>query len=320
MAKEPASERRRADTLIAQGRPAEAVPILRELVQSAPEEESLLLTLAWALHDSGRKEEAADCFERLLDRELSRGIFTGFAYDELVRLYREEMRWEKLLSVCERAVAAQPEDAGLLRTLGESYLAAEKSDAAAAVFEKLTVLETDVPGHWCGLGNARIAAGDPSGAEAAYLRAAELDPEDAPALFCRLADGCLRKGYPEQARPALLRCLALCPDEPLYRMALGDVLICLGKPDAAAETYAHAVALNPAAAGACWNRLGNGLAKAEQPLMAVEAFQKAVAAEPKNPRYLLRLAAAYAAAGLADASLAALRRMEAPCNSQGRCP
>jgi protein O-GlcNAc transferase len=315
---QPAAERHRADELIKQGRPAEAVPILTELTHIAPEEDSHLMALAWALRDSGSREEAVDCFERLFRKELSRRPLTGFAYDELVRIYREEKRWGKLLSVCERAAAAQPEDVGLLRTLGEAYLEAGRRDGALETFEKLAALETDVPEHWCALGNARLAAGDPGQAEAAYLRAAELDPAGAPAFFNRLADGCLRAGCPEQARAALLRCLALSPDEPLYRMALGDILIRLGNLEAAVEAYARAAALNPAAAGGCWNRLGNRLAKDGLHLPAMEAFLKAVAVEPENPRYLLRLAAAYAAGGLADAALDTLRRMETPAESKGK--
>jgi tetratricopeptide (TPR) repeat protein len=314
---QPPNSRHRAEELIKQGRPAEAVPILRKLTQSVPEEESHLLALAWVLRDSGNKEEAMECFERLFTKELSRRLFTGFAYDELVRIYREEKRWNELLIVCERAAAAQPEEIGLLCTLGESYLAAGKSDGAVGIFEKLVALETDVPEHWCALGNARIAAGDPQGAEAAYLRAAELGPADAPAFFNRLADGCLRAGYPEQARAALLRCLALSPREPLYRMGLGDILLALGKPDEADEAYTHAAALNPVVAGSCWNRLGNRLEQAGFPLAAVEAFVKAVAAEPDNPRYLLRLATAYAAGGNTDAALATLRRVEMQAEGKG---
>jgi tetratricopeptide (TPR) repeat protein len=314
------TESNRADALIGMGRHAEAIPIYRKLMEAHPEEESHLLSLAWALHDSGDKEEAADCFERLFRQELARKVFTGFAYDELVRIYHAGKDWEKLISVCERAGAAQPEDVALLQALGEAYLAATRAADAERVFETLTVLEPQAPEYWCSLGNARLAAGDPGGAEAAYIKAADIDPADAPTFFCRMADASLRAGFPEQAQTAWTTCLALSPDEPLYLMGLGDVLILRGKPDAAEEAYDRAASINPAAAGSCWHRLGNLLTKEGLHPRATEAFARAVAAEPENPRYLLRLAGSYAVRGLDDHAAVALRRVEALTGSVSRKP
>ncbi|MHB9096572.1 MAG: tetratricopeptide repeat protein [Syntrophales bacterium] len=299
-----------ADALIRMGRHTEAVALYRKLTETFPEEESHLLSLAWALHDSGRLQEAAGCFERLFTKELSRKLFTGFAYDELVRIYREAQNWEALISVCKRASAAQPEDVGLLKTLGNAYLLADRAVDALHVCETLISLEPETPEHWCSLGAARLAIGNIEEAEAAYKRAAEIDPLDAPLIFSRLADGLLRAGCPEHAQAAIERCLALKPDDPLYLMDFGDILIHRGKPEAAADAYARAAFLNPASAGACWYRLGELLAKKGLQTQATEAVAKAVAAEPENPRYLLRLAAFYNARGLRDLASTTLRRVE----------
>lgn len=303
-------DRNLADALIRMGRHTEAVALYRKLSEIFPEEESHLLALAWALHDSGRPQEAAGCLERLFRRELSRKLFTGFAYDELVRIYREGRNWEAMISVCGRASAAQPEDIGLLKTLGDAYLMADKAGDALHVFETLISLEPEAAEHWCALGATRLALGSIEEAEAAYDRAAEIDPSDAPVFFSRLADGLLRAGHPENAQAAVERCLALKPDDPHYLMDLGDILIYRGKPDAAADAYARAALLIPASAGACWCRLGDLLAKKGFPALATEAVAKAVAAEPENPRYLLRLAASYDVRGLIDLAGATLRRVE----------
>ncbi len=307
---DPLAYRDLADALIRMGRHTEAIPLYRKLVEASPDEESLLLALAWALHDSGNPKEAAPCFERLFQRELARKLVTGFAYDELVRIYRAGKNWEGLISVCERAVAVQPEDVGLLKTLGDAYLAADRAGDAVKVFETLTALEPDAPENWCALGNARLATADPGAAENAYCRAAEIAPADASAFFSRLAGALLRAGHSEKAQAAIDRCLALTPDEPLYLMDLGNVLIGRGKPDAAADAYARAASLNPAAAGGAWYRLGTLLTKEGLHLPATEAFAEAVAAEPGNTRYLLGLAASFAARGLTDLAGETLRRME----------
>lgn len=305
------TDRSRADDLMKAGRPAEAVVIYRKLVAGHPDEDSHMLSLAWALHDSGEAAEAALCFEALFRKELSRKLFTGFAYDELVRIYREGKNGESLVSVCERAVAAQPEDVGLLKTLGEVCLTAGKADRAVQVFLKLTGIEPDAPENWCSLGEGWLAAREPAQAETAYLKAAEIDRAAETLFLSRLADALLRAGYPERATAVWERCLALRPDEPFSWMGQGDVLIRLGKPDAAVEAYSRAVGLVPAAAGASWNRLGNRLAKEDLHAHAAAAFAKAIAAEPGNPLYPLRLAESYAAQGRADLAADALRRAEA---------
>jgi tetratricopeptide (TPR) repeat protein len=307
---QPLADRDLADTLIRTGRHVEAIPLYRKLAETFPEVESHLLALAWALLDSGYPEEATDCFERLFRKELASRLFTGFAYDELVRIYREGKNREGLISVCERAAATHPEDVGLLKTLGDAYLAADRATDAVRVFETLTILEPDATGHWCALGDARLAAGNPGQAEAAYVRAAEIAPADASAFFSRLANGFLHAGRPENAQAAIKHCLVLTPDEPLYLMDLGEILIHRGEPDAASDAYTRATFLNPAAAGGAWYRLGNLLAKKSLYPQATEAFAKAVAAEPENARYLLGLAASYAARGLTDLAGTALRRIE----------
>jgi len=293
------------------GRPAEAVPIYRKLVAGHPDEDSLLIALAWALHDSGETAEAAVCFEQLFRKELSRKLFTGFAYDELVRIYREGKNGEALVSVCERAAAAQPEDIGLLRTLGEACLTAGKTNEAVRVFEKLTKLEPDAPENWCSFGEGWLAAGEPAQAETAYNKAAEIDSAAETLFLSRLADGLLRAGYPERATAVWERCLAARSDEPFSWMGQGDVLISLGKPEAAAEAYSRAADLQPLAAGGVWNRLGHGLAKQGLHSHAAAAFAKAITAEPENLLYSLRLAESHAAQGREDLAADALLRAEA---------
>jgi tetratricopeptide (TPR) repeat protein len=302
------TERNHADDLMRSGRAAEAAPIYRRLADERPDEESHLLALAWALHDSGKTEEAAACFERIFRKELARKLFTGFAYDELVRIYREGKNGDALVSVCERAAVAQPEDIGLVRTLGEAYLAAGRGAEAALVFERLTGIEPDAPEHFCSLGEAWLAAGDPDRAEAAYRKAGAVDPAAEALFFSRLADGLLCAGYPERAKASWGESLAARPADPFCWMGIGDCEIRLGKPEAAMEAYSRAADFQPASAGGCWHRLGNQLAAEGLHSHAAAAFTKAVSSEPENPLYHLRLAAAFAAQGRNDLAKAALDR------------
>ena len=96
-----------------------------------------------------------------------------------------------------------------------------------------------------------------------------------------------------------------------HRLLCRDCLVRLGEPAAAADAYDRAVDLQPAAAGNCWHRLGNLLTRKGLHSHAAAAFTKAIASEPENPLYHLRLAAAFAAQGQNDLAAAALRRAEA---------
>ncbi|MCE5261947.1 MAG: tetratricopeptide repeat protein [Deltaproteobacteria bacterium] len=319
-----ATERNRADDLMKSGRFAEAAEIYRRLALERPDEDSHLLALAWALHDSGEPQEAAACFERLFRKELGSRLFTGFAYDELVRIYRAEKNWKALISVCERAAQAQPGEIGLMQTLGEAYLSAGRGADAAQLFERLTRIEPDAPEHWCSLGEAWLAAGDPDRAEATYGKAAAIDPAARGRFVSRLAEGLLRAGHPGRAKAAWEESLGMAAADSLCLticwMGIGDCEVRLGKPDAAEAAYGRAADLDRASAGSCWCRLGNRLAAEGLHAHAAEAFARAVSSEPENPLYPLRLATAYAAQGQNDLAAETLRRAEARRNSPAKTP
>lgn len=308
MTTEPATiRRRRADALLSQGRAPEAVPLYRDLVRRFPDEESHQLALAWALYDSGEAGEAVACFEELAGRELARGVFTGFAFDELVRIYRGQKAWEKLISLCERTAAAFPDDPAPLRTLGEACLDGQRPGQALAVFRKLTALEPDEPSHWCNRGDALLALGEPRAAEAAYERAIVLAPEEAPQHLRRLS-GLLGAAHPERALAVLGRCQALDPGRVPDFFLEGDLSLRLGRHGEAEAAYGRAAADDPPAAGAIWHRLGLRCTEAGLHEQAARGFAKAAQAEPGNPRHLLRLAAAYASQGRADLAVECLKR------------
>ena len=289
-----------ADQLLKQGNYSEAIALLEEIHQAYPEEESVLLMLAWAHHDSGATAKAVAYLEILLNRELQRKIFTGFAFDELVRIYKQEKNFDKLVEICTNAVAAQPADTGLLHELGNAYLLAGRAREACDIFEKLVGLEKDNPAFYCLWGEALFAAGLTSESEAAYLRAAEIDPEQIDHYYFKMADLYAKSGSYEEAMRLLQACIAEKPANPLYHCSLGDSLVGLGRVLEAQAQYETAVNYDNSSAGAYYNRLGNMLARANYQKEAVEAFRRALKIEPDNPFYIRHLALSYKALGLMD--------------------
>lgn len=126
-----------AENLLRQGKYNKAIVLLEKIRKASPDEESVMLMLSWAYYDSGDTKKAVKYLNILLERELKRRVFTGFAFDELVRIYKQEKNFKKLVKICEKAVGAQSEDVGLLAELGNAYLQSGEARKACDIYEKL---------------------------------------------------------------------------------------------------------------------------------------------------------------------------------------
>ena len=291
-----------ADRLLKQGKYMEAISGLEKIHVLYPEEESVLLRLAWAFWDNGDKERSIHYWEILLDHELQRKVFTGFAYDELVRIYKQEGEIEKLLSLCEKAVSVQPQDIGLMEELGKAYLLAGRFEKACGTFKQLTTMETDNPAYYCRLGESLLAAGRVEEGEKSYRQAGLIDPEEMDRYLFQAADLCRKGGHFDMARRLLVECLTLAPSNGLYHCFLGDILVVLKQSEGAFVEYEKACGCNPPFAAAYFNRLGNSLMKVELFADAAKAFEAALAFEESAPcRH--NLEAAYLASGRAISDL-----------------
>ena len=273
----------RADELIKHGQLIEAIACLQEIHELHPNDESVVLRLAWAYWDNGNKQRSVEYWKILLDRELQRKVFTGFAYDELVRIYKQEEQIESLVAICEKAARVQPEDIGLLKELGTAYLLAGRSEKSCETFKTLTSMEPDNPAFYCLLGEACLAAGKNQEFENAYRQAGIIDPDDADRYLFQAAGLCMKKGLFNEARELLINCLELSPSNSLYYCSLGDLLVAINEiPDAFAQ-YEKACEYNPPHAAAYLNRLGISLMRAEYFDNAVKAFESALSFDASTP-------------------------------------
>lgn len=296
----------------AENRYAEAIALYRELIAENPDEDSLKVSLAWTYRDCGRMQEAVALFEELLKKELARKVFTGFAYDELVRIHTHMNNFPKLIEVCRKAVEAQPDDVGLLFTLGETYMKSGMGKEAAAVFEKLTGMEPESPVYFYSLGNALIAVGDHDRAEAAYDRAVSLDPDGSADYFYRMGNAYFQAQIYDRARSCFIDAVRHRGDRPFYYCSLGDAYLKQGKIEEAKTAYDKAVEIDPEHGPAYFNRLGNMLAGEGLHSEAVGAFKKAVSGDAGNPFLHLHLARSYLALGMVEEAEEACRRATTP--------
>ncbi len=288
-------EYERASALAAEKRYDEAIDLYRELIASNPQEDSLRLALAWACRDSGRLEEAVSIFSRLFEKELARKVFTGFAFDELVRIFTDQGDFPRLIEICRKAVSVQPDDVGLLFTLGEAYLKGGLPLEAADVFRKLCEMEPDATAYLAALGNALIAARDFDRAEEAYGKAVSLDPEAVDEYYYRIGNAYLETNVFERAQSYFTKAVRHRSDRTIYYCALGEAYLMQGKMEEAETAYDHAIRTDPGRRAGYYNRFGNILARQGLHAEAVRVFRKAIEADSKNPFLYLHLAQAYLA-------------------------
>jgi len=277
----------------------EAIALLEEIYQDSPEEDSVLLMLSWTYYDSGKTDQAIKYLNILLDRELQRKVFTGFAFDELVRIYKQTKNFLSLVEICERVNAAQPEDVCLMTELGNAYLQSGHYQKAREIYEKLIEIENDNSFFYCSLGEALFAAGLHQEGEQAYLKAGEIDPDQHDHYYFKMASLFQQAQKYQDAVRLLNKCVAVNPSNPLYYCSLGDCLIGLAQIQNALAAYERAVQVDPSRAGAYYNRLGNSLMKTGNYAQAADAFKSAIQHEPVR-QYYLNLASACKESGRHD--------------------
>lgn len=296
MTEEKNTKRDLAEKLLQKGNYDEAIILLEEIHRESPEEDPVLLMLSWAYYDSGKSDQAVKYLKVLFDRELQRKVFTGFAFDELVRIYKQTKDFFVLVEICERANAAQPEDVCLLTELGNAYLQSGRVEKACDVYKRLVEIENDNSFFYCSLGEALFAAGLYKESEQAYQKAGEIDPEQLDQYYFKIASLFQQAQKYTDAERLLNKCITIKPSHPLYYCSLGDCLIDLAQIQKALEAYERAVHVNHSHAGAYYNRLGNSLMKSGNYSQAADAFKLAIQHEPVR-QYCLNLASACKALG-----------------------
>ncbi|MBN1475023.1 MAG: tetratricopeptide repeat protein [Syntrophaceae bacterium] len=275
-----------AENYLKENQYTQAISLLREIHEACPEEESVLLMLAWAYYDSGDIARALDCFHNLFEIELRRKVFTGFAYDELVRIYKQEKKYYDLVKICEKAVAAQDQDKYLLAELGNAYLQAGRATEACAVYEKMIKMEEDEAELYCLWGQALFAAGLAAESEDAYVRAGQIDPEQESHYYFKLANLFQRARNDNEAVRVIKKCIVIDPDNPLFHCFYGDCLISLGRVQEACDAYSRAARCGDGTRAAVYyNRLGNSLMNARLFAEAAEYFSRALNEENSEVYY-----------------------------------
>lgn len=191
-------------------------------------------------------------------------------------------RFGNALSILRDALAVAPAAPELLlarvRALYASGRIQEARDACSAI---ALGGEHDAQRRYL-LGQLHLEAGAYGAAEVVLRPATQSRPDDVDAR-CALAFAMQRQHRHSLAKAELEDALAFWPEHFGCRMALGNCLLEMGSPAAAATQFQRAVSTDESSAIA-WVHLGVALDRADRPVEALAAFERAAALEQPGDR------------------------------------
>jgi lipopolysaccharide biosynthesis regulator YciM len=154
---------------LGRGRPASAIPHLKNALRWARDFLPATLALGDAQMLLGERREAVRTWERALEGQPSLPVLA-----RLERAYREEGRPTRMIAVYREALAVAPDDVALAVALGRVYLELEMLDEAADELENVEVRAPDLPIVHAYLATVFERRGDLREACAAYRRSLHL--------------------------------------------------------------------------------------------------------------------------------------------------
>ena len=223
------AEYREGRRLLAEGRTAEALPLLAQAVSDGPEVGDYHIALARALWDGKQTERALE------EAAAAARLSPAYRLDQ-ARYLAQAGRQEEAVRVYEAVLAADPNDGQALREAGAAYAALNEPGKALALMTRAAELRPGDPESQRGLGWALEKSGDVNGAVQAYEKTLALDPTVSSARS-RLAELLVGQGRKEAALDVYREGLERDPGTPSLYREFGSLLDRLGRTKEAAAAY-----------------------------------------------------------------------------------
>ncbi len=268
-----------AAALSVEGRPDEAVPVLRKAIELAPKHATAHHNLGYVLYRKGDHDEAIAAYRRAIALKPD----YASAHNNLGDALKDKGRLDDALVAYRKAVALAPENAFFHNDLGSALRRKGAHDEAIAAHRKSIALKPDhALAHSC-LGDVLKDKDRLDEALVAYRKAVELGPENA-FYHNDLGLALSTKGQYDEALRHLHRAIELSPRSAVHHNTLGYVLNRKGDHDEAIAAYRRAIALKPDYASA-HNNLGDAFRDKGRLDEALVAYRKAVALSLENAVY-----------------------------------
>jgi tetratricopeptide (TPR) repeat protein len=284
-----------------QGRPGEAVVMLRRALAQAPHAD-LYDTLGQALAALQRLDDALAAWRAAAALDPLHVAARNNLGSLLLTLHRPA----DAEAAFREALALAAGDAALRNNLGNALAAQGRHAEAVTHYEAAVVLAPDLAEAHNNLGLARQALGEPERALASFERARMLRPDYAMA-HGNAGAALAALGRHADALAAFRRVVELAPQAAEAHNEIGNALAALGRYRDALPAFRQALALNPALAEA-HNNLANALAALDQHAEAVPHYRQALALQPAFAEACSNLGVALAALGNGEEAIAQCSR------------
>lgn len=265
-----------------QGRPADAVAMIRQALEQRPERADFHCNLGNALKDAGQAQEATVAYRRCLELQpahshawsnLGVALHKLGEIEQAIAAYREALRLKPenpqalnnlgaalqdaddqpgAVAAFGAAVRLQPGYAEALSNLGVALQRGGDFEAAERALRQAAQLAPDAPDPKNNLGHLLLAKHDYPAALQAFGRAARLAPNN-PEIGTNLAIALSTQGRFIEARQWLSRVLEQTPDSTRSLCAMGRVDWAEGASNAAANCFRRALALDSSCFDAQYN-------------------------------------------------------------------
>jgi len=244
----------RGETLLATGRPADALEAFRRALSQRPSDVDALLGMGRASQLTGDAAAAETQFRRAIELQ------PGFAvFNQLGALYADRGRWNDAAAMFRRATQVAPDSYRAYSNLGGvSVLGCDFPSALTAFRQALRLRPTDAVAA-SNLGMTQLWTGRTAEALATLEAAVRQAPKDWQ-ILANYADALTAEGQTDKARDAYERSIALCrqaialnPTDPVAHSSLGTSLVRLGRGDEASKEIQAALALDAKEPSVLWD-------------------------------------------------------------------
>jgi tetratricopeptide (TPR) repeat protein len=254
------------------GRPAEALPLLQDLLQLRPRDPAVFVNVGHSLFLLNRLDEAARYFSTALQLDPVNSV----ALQNLARVRILQGEVSESIRLYRAAIAANPDWADSRRRLAIALLMEGEIPAAILQLEQIAARWPKDEESRALLAEARAFARDPSDPSAdRLLRVVAAAIRDTGIAL-------MKSGRPADAARRLDRAIALFPDDGLTRINRGVLFTQLERLDDAAREFREAVRLDPGSALAHTN-LGYILYLQGHRDEAIAEYREALRLQPGFP-------------------------------------
>ena len=284
------------------GQFAEAERLYRQILAREPRHADSLHLLGVLAYQRGQNESAIE----LIGQAIAINDAVPFFHNNRGLALTALDRTDEAAAHYERALALKSDYVEALSNLGNLRLMQRRGEEAISFHKRALAHNPDYAEGQMNLGNALRELGKPGEAVTRYERAIALRPDYAEALS-NLGNALHDLGKLSEARASYERALALRPDFAEARGNLGNVLHEIGELDGAVAQFERALALRPDYAEA-ENGLGLVLDKKGEYHKAIACFERALALQPDDIEILNNLGAALQNSGRFDDAIARYER------------